>query len=161
MIAFDGTQPTFRQSPPSQWRSISATFAPSAAAPCAATNPAVPAPTTTRLYRSAGCGLRHPDGCTFSSRSRSYTSSGIVQSESLLCCIAMVPWTKDGLLQPAAAESGAPQTGAHMGAVPHKPPDQFGAMVLDHHRHDALTEPEVPRGNPGAPVGAGQRGIEA
>ena len=28
MIAFDGTQPTFRQSPPSSSRSISATFAP-------------------------------------------------------------------------------------------------------------------------------------
>ena len=29
--AFDGTQPTFRQSPPSRWRSTSATFAPSPA----------------------------------------------------------------------------------------------------------------------------------
>ena len=35
MIAFDGTQPPFRQSPPSRSRSISATFAPSAAAPLA------------------------------------------------------------------------------------------------------------------------------
>ena len=40
MIAFDGTQPIFRQSPPSRLRSISATFAPSAAAACAATSPA-------------------------------------------------------------------------------------------------------------------------
>ena len=79
MIAFDGTQPTFRQSPPSRSRSISATFAPSAAAACAATSPAVPAPTTTRLYRSAGCGLRHPDGRTLSSRSRSYASRGSVE----------------------------------------------------------------------------------
>src|SRR5579864_5942361 len=36
MIDFDGTQPTFRQSPPNRPRSINATFAPSAAAACAA-----------------------------------------------------------------------------------------------------------------------------
>ena len=45
----DGTQPMFRQSPPSKSRSISATLAPRPAAPAAVTNPAVPAPTTTRL----------------------------------------------------------------------------------------------------------------
>ena len=48
MIPFDGTQPTFRQSPPIRWRSISATLAPSPAAPLADTRPAVPAPITTR-----------------------------------------------------------------------------------------------------------------
>ncbi len=48
MIPFDGTQPTFRQSPPIRWRSISATRAPRPAAPLADTSPAVPAPITTR-----------------------------------------------------------------------------------------------------------------
>ena len=47
--AFDGTQPTLRQSPPIRWRSTSATRAPSPAAPAAVTSPAVPAPITTRL----------------------------------------------------------------------------------------------------------------
>ena len=47
--AFDGTQPTFRQSPPISSRSTSATLAPSPAAPAAVTSPAVPAPITTRL----------------------------------------------------------------------------------------------------------------
>ena len=46
---FDGTQPTFRQSPPIRWRSTRATLAPSPAAPAAVTSPAVPAPSTTRL----------------------------------------------------------------------------------------------------------------
>ena len=49
MIPFEGTQPTFRQSPPIRWRSISATFAPIPAATAAVTSPAVPAPITTRL----------------------------------------------------------------------------------------------------------------
>ena len=48
MIAFDGTQPTFRQSPPRRWRSTSATRAPRPAAPAAETRPAVPPPMTTR-----------------------------------------------------------------------------------------------------------------
>ena len=47
MIPFEGTQPTFRQSPPIRWRSIRATLAPSPAAPLAETRPAVPAPITT------------------------------------------------------------------------------------------------------------------
>ena len=47
--AFDGTQPMFRQSPPSRSRSTSATVAPSPAATAAATSPPVPAPSTTRL----------------------------------------------------------------------------------------------------------------
>ena len=46
---FEGTQPTFRQSPPSRWRSTSATFAPSPAAIAEVISPAVPAPITTRL----------------------------------------------------------------------------------------------------------------
>ncbi len=45
----EGTQPTFKQSPPSRYRSIRATRAPSPAAPAAVTRPAVPAPITTRL----------------------------------------------------------------------------------------------------------------
>gem|GEM_PF-5401038 len=49
MIAFEGTHPTFRQSPPIKFLSTSATLAPNPAAPAAVTNPAVPAPTTTRL----------------------------------------------------------------------------------------------------------------
>ncbi len=49
MTHLDGTQPTMRQSPPSRCRSISATRAPSPAAPAAVTRPAVPAPITTRL----------------------------------------------------------------------------------------------------------------
>jgi hypothetical protein len=49
MMALDGTQPTLRQSPPMKCFSMSATFAPSPAAPMAVTNPAVPAPMTTRL----------------------------------------------------------------------------------------------------------------
>ena len=46
---FDGTQPTFRQSPPISARSTIATRAPRPAAPAAVTSPAVPAPNTTRL----------------------------------------------------------------------------------------------------------------
>ena len=46
--AFEGTQPTLRQSPPSRCRSSNATRAPAPAAKLAAINPAVPAPTTTR-----------------------------------------------------------------------------------------------------------------
>jgi hypothetical protein len=48
MIPFEGTQPTFRQSPPIRLRSTRATFAPNPAAPAAVTSPAVPAPMTTR-----------------------------------------------------------------------------------------------------------------
>ena len=44
----EGTQPTFKQSPPSNARSTSATLAPRPAAPAALTSPAVPAPRTTR-----------------------------------------------------------------------------------------------------------------
>src|SRR5437867_1948596 len=46
---FDGTQPTFKQSPPIRYLSTRATRAPSPAAPAAVTRPAVPAPITTRL----------------------------------------------------------------------------------------------------------------
>ena len=48
IMPFDGTQPTFRQSPPIRFRSTSATRAPSPAAIAAVTRPAVPAPITTR-----------------------------------------------------------------------------------------------------------------
>ena len=48
MIAFDGTQPVMRQSPPSEARSTRATRAPSPAAPIALTSPAVPPPRTAR-----------------------------------------------------------------------------------------------------------------
>jgi hypothetical protein len=48
MMAFDGTQPVTRQSPPSRARSTSATRAPSPAAPIALTRPAVPPPITAR-----------------------------------------------------------------------------------------------------------------
>ena len=49
MMPLEGTQPTFRQSPPISSRSTRATLAPRPAAPAAATKPAVPAPITTRL----------------------------------------------------------------------------------------------------------------
>ena len=48
MSPFEGTQPTFRQSPPIRCRSTSATFAPIPAATAAVTRPAVPAPITHR-----------------------------------------------------------------------------------------------------------------
>ena len=47
--ALDGTQPTFRQSPPIKSRSIRATLAPTPAAPAAVTSPAVPAPIAVAL----------------------------------------------------------------------------------------------------------------
>lgn len=53
MMALDGTQPTFRQSPPIIHSSIRATLAPTPALPAAATRPPVPAPMTTRLYLQA------------------------------------------------------------------------------------------------------------
>ena len=56
--ALDGTQPELRQSPPSRFRSIRATLAPTPAAPIAVTRPAVPAPTTTMWYRPLGSGFR-------------------------------------------------------------------------------------------------------
>jgi hypothetical protein len=49
ITAFDGTQPTLRQSPPIRCRSISATFAPRLEATSAVIRPPVPAPMTTRL----------------------------------------------------------------------------------------------------------------
>ncbi len=78
MTPFDGTHPTFRQSPPIRSRSISATLAPSPAAPDAVTRPAVPAPMTTRLYRPAGVGFTQSAGCTWPTSSRLASSAGLV-----------------------------------------------------------------------------------
>ena len=75
MTLFDGTQPTFRQSPPRRLRSTSATFAPSPAAPAALTKPAVPPPMTTILYFPAGVGLLQRGGWQLSIKRRSWTSS--------------------------------------------------------------------------------------
>ena len=50
MRDFDGTHPTLRQSPPSKLSSISATLAPTPAAPADVTKPAAPAPITTKSY---------------------------------------------------------------------------------------------------------------
>ena len=74
--ALEGTQPTFRQSPPNRCFSTRATLAPSPAAMAAVTSPAVPAPMTARLYRPAGVGLTQPDGWTLSTRARLNSSSG-------------------------------------------------------------------------------------
>ena len=49
MMPFEGTQPTFKQSPPIRCFSIKATLAPRLAAMTAVINPAVPAPITTML----------------------------------------------------------------------------------------------------------------
>jgi hypothetical protein len=54
-IAFDGTHPVHRQSPPGRSRSTSRTLAPTLAAVLAATTPAVPPPTTTRSHGLPGC----------------------------------------------------------------------------------------------------------
>src|SRR4029077_10080946 len=62
IIPLDGTQPTLKQSPPRRLRSTKAPFAPTPAAPAALTNPAVPAPTTTKLYLPEGVGLTHFGG---------------------------------------------------------------------------------------------------
>ena len=64
MIPFDGTHPTFRQSPPIRCFSISATLAPRAAETAAVTNPAVPAPITTMLYRPLSSGFTQVGGWT-------------------------------------------------------------------------------------------------
>ena len=80
--ALDGTQPTFKQSPPMRCRSTSATFAPRPAAPAAATSPAVPAPTTTRLYRPLGLGFDQSGGWTFATSARLYSSGGAMPSAS-------------------------------------------------------------------------------
>src|SRR5687767_3039109 len=58
-IAFDGTQPVLRQSPPISAFSISVTLASTAAAMYAVTRPALPAPITIRL-RSKFLGLGAP-----------------------------------------------------------------------------------------------------
>src|SRR5262249_4829691 len=70
-----GTQPTFKQSPPINARSMIAAFAPSSPAPPALTNPAAPAPIATRLYLPAGVGLTWPGGWQFSITRRSCGSS--------------------------------------------------------------------------------------
>ncbi len=70
----EGTQPTFRQSPPIRARSMIATFAPSPAEPTALTSPAVPAPITTRLYFPDGVGFVHSAGWTLSRRTWSCES---------------------------------------------------------------------------------------
>src|SRR5574341_1213961 len=62
MTPFDGTHPTFRQSPPIRCFSIRATLAPRAAETAAVTKPAVPAPITTMLYRPLGSGLTQVGG---------------------------------------------------------------------------------------------------
>ncbi len=64
IIPFDGTHPTFKQSPPIKCFSINATLAPRLAAITAVINPAVPAPMTTMLYRPAGSGLTQLPGWT-------------------------------------------------------------------------------------------------
>src|ERR1019366_5628409 len=64
------------------------------------------------------------------------------------------------LLKPAAAKSGIVQTVPDGWASAHQLPDALGAMVFDHHQHDALIEPKVPRGNPCRSVGAGKARIE-
>src|SRR5215813_11577970 len=70
---FEGTHPKLRQSPPSNCLSTSATLAP---------RPAVPAPTTTRLYLPTAVGLIHPAGWTFATRRRLYSSSGSTRGAS-------------------------------------------------------------------------------
>ena len=57
-------------------------------------------------------------------------------------------------LQPATAKAGPPQAVDDMRTSPHETPDQLRAVVLDHHHHDALIEPEVARRDPRAPVRA-------
>src|SRR5882672_5449147 len=158
MRDFDGTHPILRQSPPSDSRSTSATLAPSAAAPLAATNPAGPPPITTKWYRSAGFGLRHPDGCTFSDRWRSYSPHVEGSFRSLRGCIVVVRQSKEAL-QPAAAEPRPPQSRADISTASHQTPDQFRAMILDHHDDDPLVEPEVSLRNPRA-AGAHETRIE-
>src|SRR5436305_5520960 len=73
---FEGTQPTFRQSPPMRCRSIRATLAPSPAEPAAEISPAVPAPITTTWYRSFGSGLVQGCGWTLSRSLRLCSSFG-------------------------------------------------------------------------------------
>src|SRR5436305_1296541 len=73
---FEGTQPTFRQSPPMRCRSIRATLAPSPAEPAAEISPAVPAPITTTWYRSFGSGLVQESGWTLSRSLRLCSSFG-------------------------------------------------------------------------------------
>ena len=58
----DGTQPTFRQSPPMAPRSISTTDAPSCTAPAATLRPAEPAPMTQRSGVRVWC-IAGPLGC--------------------------------------------------------------------------------------------------
>src|SRR5207245_9520304 len=78
------------------------------------------------------------------------------------CCVAASKeFARTEPLQPAAAEPGVAQAGANIRAVAHQPPDQSGAMVLDHHDHDALVEPEVATRYPGAMVGGRKTWIEA
>src|SRR3989338_4658406 len=74
--ALEGTQPTFRQSPPKRCFSINATLAPSPAAPAAVTRPAVPPPMTTRLYLPLGSGFTQSDGCACDTSVRLCSSIG-------------------------------------------------------------------------------------
>ena len=76
MTPFDGTHPTFRQSPPMRCFSINATLAPKAEPIATVTRPAVPAPITTRLYRPLGSGLTQFGGCTLLTSTRLCSSSG-------------------------------------------------------------------------------------
>ena len=76
MMALEGTQPTFRQSPPRRFDSIRATRAPTPAAPAAVTNPPAPAPITTRLYFPFGSGAIHSLGWVLSSNLMLCSSNG-------------------------------------------------------------------------------------
>src|SRR5688572_2581621 len=68
---------------------------------------------------------------------------------------------KSCLLQPTAAEPGAPQPGRDEAAVAHQAPDHPGAVVLDHQHHDSLIESIVAARYPGSRACVGKSRIEA
>ena len=81
-----GTQPVLRQSPPMRPRSISATRAPSCAAPAATDSPAAPAPMTARSKSMggvdpAGIGSIAAPVCAFATAFSTQSSKRGAQSE--------------------------------------------------------------------------------
>src|SRR5436190_23225455 len=106
---------------------------------------------------AADCAI--PAGARFPSAPPRMHPEGALR---LGCCVAASKESaRTEPLQPASAEPGVAQAGANMRTVAHQPPDQSGAMVLDHHDHDALVEPEVARRYPGAIICGRKTLIEA
>src|SRR5437773_10859583 len=117
-----------------------------------------------RLRRLPDCSGPPAADCAIPAGARFPSAPARMHPEGALrlgCCVAASKESaRTEPLQPAAAEPGVAQAGANIKAVAHQPPDQLAAMVLDHHDHNALVEPEVATRYPGAMIGGRKTWIQ-